>query len=120
MVALAGFVAGAGVAARPLARAACASRTCPSSASTAFLGASLRVALAGGGARPAGAGRRSLHAAPITMKLKSGIVGLPNVGKSTLFNALVENSAAEAANYVCLMRSAQALAFQHLHALLNF
>eukprot|EP00198_Chlamydomonas_reinhardtii_P004314 XP_001693650.1 predicted protein [Chlamydomonas reinhardtii] len=45
-----------------------------------------------------GAGSRGFRTTTVAA-LQAGIVGLPNVGKSTLFNALVENGKAQAANF---------------------
>lgn len=78
-----------------LAVGVCASQA--SSASTAWLRRAPAFAqLSSPWACPS---KRTISSTSLRMKLTTGIVGLPNVGKSTLFNALTESTAAQAANF---------------------
>ena len=43
--------------------------------------------------------KKLYHTTKIRKKIQTGIVGLPNVGKSSLFNAMTNSTSAEAANF---------------------
>ncbi|QDZ21340.1 ribosome-binding ATPase YchF [Chloropicon primus] len=90
----------AGLAPCTLPRAASSYRSGLRNASSPIisLGRPLEGAEAGAHARGLAFGQGRGHGTTCRA-LKTGIVGLPNVGKSTLFNALVEGSQAQAANF---------------------